>query len=230
LLSSGAAAGVAAGFNAPIAGVFFALEIMQNAFESIDQKKKTDIRDGMMSSSMSFTTNTNITPILIASVLSALIAQSILGNHLIFKAAKGVFIQTPLTELPLFFLLGAMSGVVSFIFSYTAKVSKSFFAGKWGVEPVRNVVSSLPEPIKPAIGGLLCGLVGWTTLSSNLVFRIRDTQSLTKERSIFAHYLGTNTTGCEDDDDRRVCRIGIGRWDVCTLVASWLHDGSGISK
>jgi H+/Cl- antiporter ClcA len=158
LLSSGAAAGVAAGFNAPIAGVFFALEIMQTAFESIDNQKKN--KDETFQASLSLTTNTSITPILIASVLSALISQSILGNHLIFKTAKGVFIQTPLTELPLFIMLGAMSGLVSFSFSYSAKISQAFFAGEYGAEPVRRVMSSMPDPVKPAIGGLLCGIVG----------------------------------------------------------------------
>jgi H+/Cl- antiporter ClcA len=155
LLSSGAAAGVAAGFNAPIAGVFFALEIMQNAFESQKKNKDDDFQ-----SPLSFTTNTSITPILIASVLSALTSQSILGNHLIFKAARGVFIQTPLAELPLYIMLGAMSGIVSFVFSYTAKVSQAFFAGEYGAEPIRKTMSAVPDPIKPAIGGLLCGIVG----------------------------------------------------------------------
>ena len=102
-----------------MAGVFFALEIMQTAFESIDQQKKETNNDQGFESPLSFTANTSITPILIACVLSALTAKAILGNQLIFQAAKGVYILTPLTELPLYFMLGAMSGLISFIFSYS---------------------------------------------------------------------------------------------------------------
>ena len=53
-----------------------------------------------------------------------------------------------------------MSGFISFVFTYTAKISQSFFAGEWGPEPVRATMSSCPDAAKPAIGGLLCGLVG----------------------------------------------------------------------
>jgi len=106
------------------------------------------------------TTNTSITPILIATVLSALISQSILGNHLIFKVSQGLSIQTPLAEVPFYLLLGAMSGTVAFAFSYSAKITQSFFAGEWGPKPISNVMGSMPDPVKPVIGGLLCGLVG----------------------------------------------------------------------
>jgi H+/Cl- antiporter ClcA len=57
-------------------------------------------------------------------------------------------------------LLGTTCGVVSFVFSQLAKLSKALFDGDLGPEPVRRSIHQyISYVIKPAIGGLLCGLI-----------------------------------------------------------------------
>ncbi|EED92055.1 chloride channel protein, partial [Thalassiosira pseudonana CCMP1335] len=135
LLACGAAAGVSAGFNAPLSGVFFALEIVQNAFQI------------------------NISAILLASVVSALTIQLLLGSELSLRLGSFDF-KNPLLELPLYLLLGAMSGVVAAIFSGVAQYSKTVFDGEEGPEIVQETFRQIPKYAKPLIASLICGVVG----------------------------------------------------------------------
>ncbi len=143
LVGCGAAAGIAAAFNAPIAGALFAVEIILMDF-----------------------TVTQFSPIVISSVVATVVSHSFLGNEPAF-AVRGYQLVSSY-ELIFYFILGIASGVVSFLFIKALYFAEDFFDYK----------IKIPENYKPALGGLILGMValyfpqimgtGYDTISSGL--------------------------------------------------------------
>lgn len=93
LLGCGAAAGISAVFNAPIAGVFFVLEVILREFSM-----------------------RTFTPIVVASVIASATAQTILGSSQpIFGVGPEVMgdLRFSLRDAPLYATLGALAGVTA---------------------------------------------------------------------------------------------------------------------
>lgn len=132
LLAAGAAAGISSGFNAPLAGSFFAIE--------------TVLRPLRAENSPPFTT----AMIILASVISSTVSNVLLGTESAFTVPA--YDLKSAAELPLYLILGMLCGVVSVAFtrlvSWFAK-SFEFIREKFG----------LPTVVCPALGGLGAGII-----------------------------------------------------------------------
>ena len=102
LLAAGSAGGIAATFNAPIAGVLFAVELILPEFSS-----------------------KNFIPLVISSTIATSIARIFLGAEPTF-IVSGYKLVSPF-EYSLYFLLGIIAGFIAILFIYTlAYMEKTF--------------------------------------------------------------------------------------------------------
>jgi len=125
LLPVGAAAGIAAAFNAPIAAVTFTIE---EVVGDLDQ--------------------TVLSGVIVAAAIAAVIERAILGEHPVLTAA-GSYGLRHASSLFFYAVLGIVGGAASLAFSGSLLSLRAKISG----------MTSLPEWAKPAIGGLVTGIL-----------------------------------------------------------------------
>jgi CIC family chloride channel protein len=125
MVACGAAAGVAAIFNTPIAGVFFSLEVILGEFSG-----------------------RSLSTVVIAAVVASAIGRMLLGDVPALPIPS--YTLGTALEYPLYLVLGAIGGLIGVGFTRFLYLIGDLF-DSW----------SIPHTLKPAVGGLLVGAIGF---------------------------------------------------------------------
>ncbi|CAM6082547.1 unnamed protein product [Calypogeia fissa] len=133
LVAAGSAAGISSGFNAAVAGCFFAVESVLPGLSSADSEP-------------SLTT----AMVLLSSVLASVVSQAGLGADPAFRIPAYDF-RSP-TELPLYLLLGVLCGGVSVALAKGSAYATTMFE-------LLQKATSLPDGFLPPLGGLCVGII-----------------------------------------------------------------------
>jgi len=125
LVACGAAAGIAATFNAPLGGIFFALEVILREY-------------GLR----------NFSSVVLSSVTATIISRYFLGDHPAFQTPP--FELYSLWDIPGYFVFGLITAIVAWLFIKVLYKTEDIF----------NLIN-IPAYLKPALGGLIIGIIGF---------------------------------------------------------------------
>ena len=198
LLGCGAAAGLASVFNAPIAGIFFVMEIL--------------LRD--------FSLKT-FTPIVIAAVVSSATTQGILGDAALFQVGDGFFrdgLAFSVSQIPTYLILGIVCGLLGAAFVRTLEFSERSFAATKLPIYARPIAGAL-------LLGVLGFVLFWLTSSESVPKFYGNgypmIESIINPNTYFSDVEGTMLK------DAAPLLFGLAGLSIVKLIATSITVGSG---
>lgn len=141
LVGCGAAAGISSIFNAPIAGVFFALEIL--------------LRDFSLKA---------FTPIVIASVFATAMTQVVLPSEDAIFAFELTGYLFTVSELPSYLLLGFVCAIAAWLFVEALHASEHFFERLPVHRAILPMLGALVLGLLGIVGQRACNAIGESSL------------------------------------------------------------------